>query len=197
MDKLKLEKIVSVKSVMKAMNVSMDDLLGNDELLNLLGNRILSDKLEKSKVLQFLNEMPDSEPEKPSAQRGSQTCKMFHFATHGATGLEYALNGGEVIGPVIKGKAFRYVLALKNIAQNLTIDEAEKLAGLQESVAQMHWIVPNDDHFKAIVGNLTKINRFLEAFGGDKIGNTPFLSASFQSNKPQNWNVRLILPLKN
>lgn len=43
--------------------------------------------------------------------------------------------------------------------------------------------------------DLSKINRFLEAHGGDKIGNIPFLSATSQSNPPRTWNVRFILPL--
>jgi hypothetical protein len=188
MDKLKTD---SVKAVMTTLNVSLNDLVANDELMTLLRSRLLSGELRKNDVLQLLSEMPDFQPKTARAS----SCKMLHFATHGATGIEYALNGGDVIGPIIEGKGIRYVLALKNIAVNLTIDEAEKLAGVQESIGGFKWIVPNDDHFKAMLGNLSKINRFIEAYDGDKIGNTPFLSASFQSNKPQRWNVRLILPL--
>lgn len=181
--------IASVKAVMKTLNVSMNDLIDNNGLMNLLREKILSGALPKSEVQHLLNEMPEFKS--PT----TTSCKMLRFSTHGTTGLEYALNGGDVVGPIITGKGIRYVLALKNIAQNLTLEEAEKLARMQESVGGFDWIVPCDDHFKAMIGNLSRINTFLEAYGGDKIGHTPFLSTSFQHNKPQRWNVRFILPL--
>ena len=120
---------------------------------------------------------------------------MLRFSKHGATGIEYALNGGDIIGPIITGKGIRYVLSLKNIAKNLTLEEVVKLANKMESVGGFDRIVPSDDHFRVMIGSLSKINSFIEAYGGDKIGHTALLSTSCQNNKPQNWNVRLILPL--
>ncbi len=192
MDKLSID---SVKAVMKTLNVSLSDLIEDGELIGLLRTRILNDRLTKNEILRMLGELPDAKPEKAPTAQGSQTCKLLHFAKHGLTGLEYALNGGDVVGPVVKGRQIRYVLALKNIASNLNIDEARHLADRQECIGGINWIVPNDDHFRALQMNLSKINRFLEAHGGDKIGNIPFLSATSQSNSPRTWNVRFILPL--
>lgn len=192
MDKLKIE---SVKAVMKTLNVSLDDLVENDELVGLLRTRISVGMLTKNEILLMLRELLDARLEKAHANQSSQTCKLLHFAKHGLTGLEYALNGGDVVGPVIKERQVRYVLALKNIATNLNINEARYLANEQECIGGINWIVPNDDHFRALQMNLSKVNRFLEAYGGDKIGNIPFLSETSQSNQPRTWNVRLILPL--
>ncbi|MBR1600468.1 MAG: hypothetical protein IJ677_02695 [Alphaproteobacteria bacterium] len=178
---------------MKTLNVSLSDLIENDELVSLLRSRILGGALTKNEILRMLECIPDAK--KPSANQGSTTCKLLHFAKHGITGIEYALNGGEVIGPVVKDRQIRYVLALKNIATNLNIDEARRLADRQECICGINWIIPNDDHFRALQVNLSKVNRFLEAYGGDKIGSTPFLSATSQSNPPRTWNVRFILPL--
>lgn len=191
MDKQKIE---SVKAVMKTLEVSLNDLVGNEELIELIRTKIIKGTLKKSDVVNLLNELPDFKPR--SKSKAIPSCKMLRFATHGTTGLEYALYGGDVIGPIVKGDRFRYVLALKNIAVNLTIDQAQELARNQESIGNLDWIVPNDDHFKAMIGNLSRINSFLEAHGGDKITTTPFLSASYQGNKPSKWNVRFILPLK-
>ena len=188
------KQLESVKAVMKTLEVSLNDLVGNEELIELIRTKIIKGTLKKSDVVNLLNELPDFKPK--SKSQTSPSCKMLRFATHGATGLDYALYGSDVIGPVIKSERFRYVLALKNIAANLTIDQAQELAHNQESVGDLDWIVPNDDHFKAMIGNLSKINHFLENFGGDKITTTPFLSTSYQGNKPSKWNVRFILPLK-
>lgn len=181
--------------MMKSFGVAPGEVVDNNEFLEILKERLQNGEISKQEILGILNNIPEHQAEDKSAVSSKTSLKMLRFATHGATGLEYALNGGEVIGPVIRGKNCRYVLALKNIAKNLTLEESESLARNQESVGGINWIVPNDDHFKSLIGNLQKINQFLEAYAGDKITSIPFLSATSQTNRPKQWNVRLILPL--
>ena len=192
MNKLNVE---SVKAVMKTMNVSLSDLVENDELIGLLRERALSGELTKGEILSLADELPAVQQGKAPETDDSTTCKLLHFAVHGATCLEYALNGGDVIGPVVKGKQLRFVLSLKNSATNLDIFKAKEMAKKLELVNGIEWIVPNDNHFRVILNNIGAINRFLEAYDGDKIGSIPFLSETSQVNPPRKWNVRFILPL--
>lgn len=193
MDKLKIN---SVRAVMKTLNVGLSDLVENDELIGLLCVRIVNGSLKKDEIFKLLNELSGKKPEVSPVPSGiSKVNGNLHFATHGSTGVEYALDGKNVIGPVILGNGFRYVIALKNAAMNLKLEAAMKLADKQKKVDGINWIVPSDEHFMALQDKLLRVNRFLEIFNGDKIGKVPFLSTTSQANPPQTWNVRLILPL--
>ena len=192
MDELKIK---SVKAVMKTLDVSLIDLFEKDDLIGLLREGILNGTLKKEEVLQAVNELPEPLPVKKNS-KGSETYKMLHFAKHEATGVEYAVVGNDVVGPIIQGKDFRYILALNDVAVNIPLSQAKEIAALQDGIGGMEWIVPDDSHFLALLGMLNRVNRFLEAFDGDKIGTIPYLSASSQSNPPSRWKVRLILPLK-
>lgn len=196
MDTIK-KKIDSLKVMMKSFGISPGDVMDNNELLELLKTKMINGEISEQKVLGIINDLPKSRPASaPSAQTKSSTLRMLRFATHGASGLRYALHGSSVIGPVIEARGLKFVLDLKNCACNLTFEEAKEVAEQKETVNGISWIIPGDEHFYAILGfGTAKVNNFLEAFGGDKITNTPFLSATSQANRPSKWNVRLILPL--
>ena len=192
------EKIKSLKAMMNSFGITLNDIVDNDELLALLRLRLYNGKISKQDMLNIVNNLSENQLEqKPEVPPMQADAEMLKFATHGATGLCYALCGGKVVGPVIEARGLKFVLDLKNCASNLTLEEAEKFTRQKGNVGGMSWIVPSDDHFYALqkIG-AAKLNSFLEAYGGDTINAPPFLSTTSQANQPRQWNVRLVLPLQ-
>lgn len=197
MDTLK-EKIKSLKAMMYSFGITLNDIVDNDELLALLRLRLYNGKISKQDTLNIVNNLSENQFEqKPEVPLQPAVREMLKFATHGATGLLYALCDDKVIGPVIEANGLKFVLDLKNSTCNLTLDEAEKLTKQKGNIGGISWIVPGDNHFYAMqkIG-AAKLNSFLEAYGGDTINATPFLSTTSQANQPKQWNVRLVLPLQ-
>ena len=141
---------------------------------------------------------------KPTPQTAAKTTaktsaknEQFQFIEDPATKLTYAVRNGNTLGVVISSpKVGRFVLALKDFAKDLDIYQTNTQVSLLASEAGKKWIVPSDEHFRAVAGNLRNINDLLGRLGGDVIySRGAYLSSTSQANRPESWHVRLVLPL--
>lgn len=119
--------------------------------------------------------------------------------SYGSTrnGLKYAMYKGNILGIVMEGRYIgKFILAKDEYRQNLNIYQARNLLETIPKVGEKSWIVPNDEHFRAIQNLGPKINSALcEISGMEMQKSKAYLSATSQENPPTFWNVRFVLPL--
>lgn len=136
----------------------------------------------------------------PTPQTAAQTPaknEQFQFIEDPTTKLTYAVRNSNTLGVVIcSPKVGRFVLALRDFAKDLDIHQTNTQVSLLPSEGGKKWIVPSDEHFRAVAGNLRNINDLLNRLDGDVIySKGAYLSSTSQANRPQSWHVRLVLPL--
>lgn len=192
---------------MKTLGVSLNDLIENEELLGLLRARLNSGSVKIEELTEILNEAAKHPaPSTPSVTsveapaavaKDSATSKKMEIRVHQTTGIRYVMHNYSTIGILVEGKGLRFVFALKNAGRNITIGQAKAMAQAEPQIDGISWIVPSDEHFRAIQSlGIRAINQVLGKFGGDSISSIPFLSTTSQNNPPREWNVRFVLPLK-
>lgn len=131
---------------------------------------------------------------KVEEQPKPETLKFFEDAK---TKLVYAAEDGKTLGIVIdKPTVGRFILALNEFAKDMNLQQTNAQISQLPKVDGRKWIVPSDEHFKALGGNLHDINDLLTRLDGDVIYTRgAYLSSTSQANRPQSWHVRLILEL--
>lgn len=144
-----------------------------------------------------LNAMFGLKPTPQTAAKTQVNNEKIQFFEDAETNLTYAVRNGNTLGVVISSpKVGRFVLALKDFAKDLDIHQTNTQVSLLASEAGKKWIVPSDEHFRAVAGNLRNINDLLGRLGGDVIySRGAYLSSTSQANRPESWHVRLVLPL--
>lgn len=116
-----------------------------------------------------------------------------------SNGRSYAVLGNKVLGVLICSQTLgRFVFALEKYGENISYDQALRELSNMPAVAGKKWIVPSDDHLRAAVGSrdaLSSVNFVLNELHGAPVGSRPLLSSTSQANRPNRWDVRLVLPL--
>ncbi len=111
-------------------------------------------------------------------------------------GMTYAKYQGKTLGVVFYQGNDAYVLSLRNNGKDIEYARAQKLATERSAPKGKCWIVPSDEHWRAIASAINKINSALCELDGDEIDRSiGYLSSTSQANRPRYWNVRFILPL--
>ncbi len=131
-----------------------------------------------------------------TASSDSISSKKIEFSVRG-NGITYARCEGRPIGIVINSMLRgKFILALREHGRNQDITVAQREAENLPAIAGKKWIVPSDDHFKAIRAKISQINATLRELGGDEISrDIGYLSSTSQQNQPARWNVRFVLPI--
>ena len=217
-------KINAVKVLMKTFGITVEDLLGEDDLKpqetpaapspqKPVAYEPSEDEVVAAvqkyfagidgcrKLLQRLNiSVTDLQRTEKSVEPAKPSADI-KILTDKKSGLCYAQYAGKFIGVVLSAeKTGKFVFAAHNACptgNKVDIYEAQKMLKEMSDVAGHYWIVPSDAHFMPVKQNFHAINDLLRRYGGDIItyGSVGFLSSTSQANKPSQWNVRFVLPL--
>lgn len=133
----------------------------------------------------------------PKVMSKSNFSKPLQIFDDAESKMSFAKCENETIGVLINSpKVGSFILALKDYAQNLDFEQTTaKIANLP-AVNGKKWIVPSDEHFRALSGKFRQLNDLLDRLNGNVIYTRgAYLSSTSQANKPSSWHVRLVLPL--
>jgi hypothetical protein len=188
-----------IKWLMKIMRISLGQLVNDNELLDLLQQRIKQpEDFKKWEALIFKNEQSDDPPKAQDSSKTAKTPKICEVYDN-QTCLSYAKYGNEVIGVILSSSLCgKFVFALRNACSqvcNVKLEEARNMAAALPPVDGHHWIVPSDEYLKVAKLLASEINRLFVRLNGHQITQTAFLSSTELTNQPV-WNVRFVLPLE-
>lgn len=187
-------KASAVKAVMTTLGVDYKDIVSNDVLLDIVGNRISDGSLDKDKLSEVVETQNDPETLINDSDAKANDVTIL---THEPTGLKYAARNGKVLGLVIEdATAGNFILSLKNSEDSMLMAAALAMAAQQPKVNGMSWVIPGNGQWAALARTgFVKVNKALKALGGDMMNINIVTSSTNVLKTDLPLYVRLVLPL--